>query len=88
MDKNQSAWMKFLKPVAAGLIVLMSAATAYLQRHDSANIDSRVTALEVQNETMQPWRNRVDSDIDNFRAVLYDIRSDVSFMRGKMEAGK
>lgn len=84
----QKQWMDFLKPLVVALIALATAATAYLQRADSSAMDSRLTALEVQTETLQPWRARVDGEMDNFRSVLSDIRSDVSFIRGKMEAGK
>ena len=71
-------WMEFLKPLVVVLIGLATAATAYLQRSDSSATDSRMTALEVQVQEIQPWRNKVDN-------LLYDIRSDVSFIRGKME---
>lgn len=84
----QKQWMEFLRPVVLGLCALMSAAAVYLQRTESTSVDSRLTALEVQTETLQPWRARVDGEMDNFRSVLSDIRSDVSFIRGKMEAGK
>ena len=87
-DKQPNTWMEFLKPVVVGLCALMSAAAMYLQRTESTSVDSRLTALEVQTETLQPWRARVDGEMDNFRSVLSDIRSDVSFIRGKMEAGK
>ena len=84
----QKQWMEFLKPVVVGLCALMSAAAMYLQRTESTSVDSRLTALEVQTETLQPWRARVDGEMDNFRSVLSDIRSDVSFIRGKMEVGR
>lgn len=87
-DKQPNTWMEFLKPVVVGLCALMSAAAMYLQRTESTSVDSRLTALEVQTETLQPWRARVDGEMDNFRSVLSDIRSDVSFIRGKMEVGK
>ena len=87
-DKQPNTWMEFLKPVVVGLCALMSAAAMYLQRTESTSVDTRLTALEVQTETLQPWRARVDGEMDNFRSVLSDIRSDVSFIRGKMEAGK
>lgn len=74
-------WMDFLKPLVVALIALATAATAYLQRADSSAMDSRMTALEVQVQEIQPWRSKVDG-------LLSDIRSDVSFIRGKMEAGK
>ena len=87
-EKNSYKWMEFIKPVVIGLCALMSAATMYLQRTESTSVDTRLTALEVHTETLQPWRARVDGEMDNFRSVLSDIRSDVSFIRGKMEAGK
>jgi hypothetical protein len=80
-EKNANKWMEFLKPLVVALIALATAATAYLQRADSSAMDSRMTALEVQVQEIQPWRNKVDN-------LLSDIRSDVSFIRGKMEAGK
>lgn len=76
----QKQWMEFLKPLVVALIALATAATAYLQRSDSSAMDSRMTALEVQVQEIQPWRNKVDN-------LLSDIRSDVSFIRGKMEVG-
>ena len=80
-DKRPNTWMEFLKPLVVALIALATAATAYLQRADSSAMDSRMTALEVQVQEIQPWRSKVDG-------LLSDIRSDVSFIRGKMEAGK
>ena len=80
-EKTSKQWMEFLKPVVVGLCALMSAAAMYLQRTESSSVDSRLTAVEVQVESIQPWRGKVD-------AMLSDIRSDVSFIRGKMEANK
>lgn len=80
-DKQPNTWMEFLKPLVVALIALATAATAYLQRAESSAMDSRMTALEVQVQEIQPWRSKVDG-------LLSDIRSDVSFIRGKMEAGK
>ena len=80
-DKRPNTWMEFLKPLVVALVALATAATAYLQRADSSAMDSRMTALEVQVQEIQPWRSKVDG-------LLSDIRSDVSFIRGKMEAGK
>lgn len=80
-DKQPNTWMEFLKPLVVALIALATAATAYLQRADSSAMDSRMTALEVQVQEIQPWRSKVDG-------LLSDIRSDVSFIRGKMEVGK
>lgn len=77
-DKQHNSWIEFLKPLVVALIALVTAATAYLQRADSSAMDSRMTALEVQVQEIQPWRSKVDG-------LLSDIRSDVSFIRGKLE---
>ena len=39
-------------------------------------------------ETYEKRSDKVDGYIDNFNVMLSDIRSDVSFIRGKMEGGK
>ena len=78
-------WRRFLQPLITALCTLLAAAALTLQRADNNKTDTRLTALEVQNENMQPWRHRVDGEIYNFRAMLSDIRSDVSFIRGKLE---
>lgn len=51
-------------------------------------IQTRITTVEVQVESMQPWRGKVDQKMDGFEVLLSDIRSDVSFIRGKLEANK
>lgn len=81
MESNQKAWMEYLRPVVLGLCALMSAAAMYLQRSESAVSDSRLTAVEVEVKNIQSWRGKADG-------LLYEIRSDVSFIRGKMEGGK
>jgi hypothetical protein len=53
----------------------------YLQRGDGEKRDSRIAVLEVQ------VSNQI-KDLDNFKVLLYDIRSDVSFIRGKLEKEK
>ena len=55
-EKTSKQWMEFLKPVVVGLCALMSAAAMYLQRTESSSVDSRLTAVEVQVESIQPWR--------------------------------
>ena len=96
MDKSTtSAWMKYLKPVVVGVVALMSAATLALQRYNNGDVDSRVAALEIQMEVnnkrddAQDLRSdKFSGDIDNFKVLLSDIRSDVAYIRGKMEGGK
>lgn len=87
-EKTSKQWMEIVKPVAGGLVALMAAASLCLQQTDSTSVDARLTAVEVEVKNIQPWRGKVDSKIDNFEFLLSEIRSDVSFMRGKMEAGK
>ena len=85
---ESSQWRKFLQPVVTGLVALMAAATLYLQRQDSDDVETRVKALEVRVDEQTKRSDKFGDDIDKFKAVLSDIRSDVSFIRGKMEAGK
>lgn len=91
MDKNQAAWMKFLKPVAVGLVVFLSVAAGYLQYLQTGKndkLESRVTALETRADATDKRSDKFGSEIDNFRLILGDIRSDVAYIRGKMEAVK
>lgn len=81
MSTESSQWRKFLQPVVTGLVALMAAGVGYLQyiqRADGEKRDSRIAVLEVQ------VSNQI-KDLDNFKVLLYDIRSDVSFIRGKLE---
>jgi hypothetical protein len=81
MNTESTQWRKFLQPVITGLVALMAAGVGYLQylqKGESEKHDSRIAVLEVQ------MSNQV-KDLDNFKVLLYDIRSDVSFIRGKLE---
>ena len=84
MPTESTQWRKFLQPIVTGLVALMAAGVGYLQylqRGDGEKRDSRIAVLEVQ------VSNQV-KDLDNFKVLLYDIRSDVSFIRGKLEKEK
>lgn len=88
---NQKAWINILKPVAIGLVGLMSVAAGYLQYLQTGKNDkmeSRMAAMEVRQDAADRRFDKFGADIDNFRVILGDIRSDVAFMRGKMEGGK
>lgn len=81
MPTESTQWRKFLQPVVTGLVALMAAGVGYLQylqRGEGEKRDSRIAVLEVQ------VSNQI-KDLDNFKVLLYDIRSDVSFIRGKLE---
>lgn len=98
MDKTQAAWMKIVKVVAVGLVGLMSAGASYLQYLQGGKndrMDSRMTAIEVRMDASDKRQDAADRrsdklgyDMDNFKVLLGDIRSDVSYIRGKMEARK
>lgn len=51
----------------------------YLQKGNNEIQDSRISVLEVQ-------MSEQIKDRDKFDALLYEIRSDVSFIRGKIES--
>lgn len=68
-----------------GLVALVAALTLYVQRSDNDRTDSRLTALEIRADVTDKRSDRFGADIDNFKVLLGDIRSDVSFIRGKME---
>ena len=84
MGNDTAQWRKLLQPVVTGLVALMAAGVGYLQylqRGESEKRDSRISVLEVQ-------MSEQVKDMDKFKVLLYDIRSDVSFIRGRMEAPK
>lgn len=81
-------WRKFLQPLVTGLVALVAALTLYIQRTDNDRTDSRLTALEIRADVTDKRSDRFGADIDNFKILLGDIRSDVSFIRGKLESMK
>ena len=89
---EQTQWRKFLQPLVTGLVAFLAAATFYVQRSDNDRTDSRLTAIEVRMDASDKRMDASDrrSDkfgayIDNFKILLGDIRSDVLFIRGKLE---
>ena len=85
MTNENEKWRKFLQPVITGLVAMMAAFTLYAQSASSNANDSRITAVEVQVHEQSRRSDKFDADINNFKVMLSDIRSDVSFIRGKME---
>lgn len=81
MCTESSQWRKFLQPVITGLVALMAAGVGYLQylqKQDSERRDARIAVLEVRTQDLSKRSDR-------FEVLLSDIRSDVSFIRGKLE---
>ena len=90
MATESAQWRKFLQPVVTGLVALMAAGVGYLQylqKGESEKRDARIAVLEVQVSEQVKRSDKFDADIDNFKVLLSDIRSDVSFIRGKLEIG-
>ena len=81
MSTESTQWRKFLQPVVTGLVALMAAGVGYLQylqKQDGERRDARIAVLEVRTQDLSKRSDR-------FEVLLSDIRSDVSFIRGKME---
>lgn len=88
MSTESSQWRKFLQPVVTGLVALMTALTLYLQRQDSGNLEVRVKAVEIRVEEQVKRSDKFEYGFNKLENAVSDIRSDVSFIRGKMESGK
>ena len=82
---EHAKWRDMLQPLVTGLVALVAALTLYVQRSDSDRTDTRLTALEIRADMTDKRSDRFGADIDNFKILLGDIRSDVSFIRGKLE---
>lgn len=78
-------WRKFLQPLVAGIALLLAAATTAMQRNDSDIADTRITALEVKIDVLEEQHKSYNADMSLMRDALSVIRSDVAFIRGKME---
>lgn len=88
MSTESSQWRKFLQPVVTGLVALMAAATLYLQRQDSSDLEVRVKAVEIRVEEQVKRSDKFEYGFNKLENAVSDIRSDVSFIRGKMESVK
>lgn len=84
-----TAWRKFLKPLVGAAVLFFTASAGYFeyqQRQDSNAFKEDVAALKIRMEASEKRSDKFDGYIDNFNVMLSDIRSDVSFIRGKLEA--
>lgn len=91
MVNESKQWRKFLKPLVGAAVLFFTASAGYFeykQREDSNVFKEDVAAMKVRMETYEKRSDKVDGYIDNFNVILSDIRSDVSFIRGKLEAKK
>lgn len=86
-----SAWRKMVKPLVAAAIALCMAGTAYFKAHTEVG-DAHESSLVKAAETDAQIRNlefrviKVERDAELLKASLSGIASDVSYIRGKLEA--
>ena len=81
-------WRKLLQPLVTAAVAALTVYTYCVQTNQEEKTDSRLTALEIRADVTDKRSDKFGSDIDNFKVLLGDIRSDVSFIRGKLEGGK
>ena len=81
-------WRKFLQPLVTAAVAALTAYTYYLQNQSEEKTEARFVALEVRQDVIEKRSDKYGADIDNFKILLGDIRSDVSFIRGKLEGSR
>lgn len=88
MNNEQEKWRKLLQPLVTAAVAALTAYTYYLQNQAEEKTEARFVALEVRQDVTEKRSDKYGSDIDNFKILLGDIRSDVSFIRGKLEGSR
>ena len=91
--KDSAKWREMLKPLILALIALASATTAYVKSHSEVSEGSERNAvsmakMETRIELIEQRTSKVERESEILKGSLSDIKSDVSFIRGKMEAQK
>lgn len=86
---ESAKWRKFLHPVVAGLALFLTAAVAAIQKNESTESDARITAIEIKtgnvSDRVDEFKVQYDKNIATMMETLSNVRSDVAFIRGKME---
>ena len=88
MSNENEKWRKFLQPLVTALVTTLSGYAVVSQHGSEEKTEARFVALELRQDIIEKRSDKYGADIDNFKTVLGDIRSDVSFIRGKLEGGK
>lgn len=88
MSNESEKWRKFLQPLVTALVTALSAYAVVSQHGSEEKTEARFVALELRQDMVEKRSDKYGVDIDNFKTVLGDIRSDVSFIRGKLESMK
>ena len=91
--KDNAKWREMLKPLILALIALASATTAYVKSHSEVSEGSERNAVSMAKmgtriELIEQRTSKVERESEILKGTLSDIKSDVSFIRGKMEAQK
>lgn len=85
---TENTWKSILQPVATALVAFLAAATFYMQRAGEEASSAEMASLRARIDAVERQGGKTASDIDNLRALMSDVRSDVSFIRGKLEGKK
>lgn len=88
--KSTTSWQKFLAPLVAALIALCGAFTTYIKSLENTKdsedrVVERIVKLEANVESQGYRLVKVERDGEILKATLSDMKSDLSFIRGKME---
>lgn len=92
-SKESAAWRAMVKPLVLALVTLAAAATAYIKAHTENNqnhetVVERIVKLETARESDSFRLNKLERDAELLKASLSNIQSDVSYIRGIMEASE
>lgn len=81
-------WKKTVQPLITALVAFLAAATLYLQRSTTEENDAWQSRTETRIEYLESRSAQRDVDFKDIRAVLSDVRADISFVRGVLESKK
>jgi len=88
--KSIESWQKFLTPLVTALVALCGAGAVYLKGNDNTKVVEertieRVVKLESKVDNLSYRTIKLERDADLLKATLADMKSDLSFIRGKLE---
>ena len=88
--ETTTSWQKFLSPLVAAAIAVCSAGAAYLKGIDNTaksedRVVERIVKVEVNQEAQSASIARLERESELLKGTLADMKSDLSFIRGKME---
>lgn len=92
-EKTAQSWQKFLAPMVAAIVALCGACGAYLKAGNDTKasedkVVERIIKVETELQNTQFRVGKLERDSELLRGTLSEMKSDLSFIRGKMEGGK